>query len=230
MRRYTWIPALAVALTALGRAPAQVVAYSNVTNFSGNGFANGGATAASPITNLVADDVTMVAGAGGQLVTEFTFSVGNFDTTTYFSARPRIRIYADDGTGGGPGTVVAALTFNPITFTHGSVALFTTGVNSAGFFTAPADGNLWAGMTFDNVGATATVAQLNELGQGLFDPPTVGSSTDQFFITSSAGSFNQNNPPGTTGNNFGGSPVANFGWEFQVAQLAPVPEPGTFLM
>jgi hypothetical protein len=66
-----------------------------------------------------------------------------------------------------------------------------------------------------------TAAQLNLMGQGVFDAPTIGSSADVFWITTAAGSFfAPNNPVGSL-SNLGGNPVANFGWEFSVD--APVP-------
>jgi hypothetical protein len=93
-------------------------------------------------------------------------------------------------------------------------------------------GTFWAGVTFDgNNGTTgATLANLNNLGPGIFDPPTLGSSQDQFFATNSAGSFLANNPAGSFFN-FGGSPVANFGWAFSgTPPAAPgAPEPPSLL-
>jgi hypothetical protein len=88
-------------------------------------------------------------------------------------------------------------------------------------FVVPADGKVWAGITFDNTGATATNANLNNLGQGIFDPPTQGSSSDIFWQTSAAGSFVGNLPAGGAFN-FGGTPKANFGWS-----LTAVPEPAS---
>ena len=198
------------------------ISYSDITTYTGSGFVNDGATVAAPITRLVADDINAPAG-GGLSVTQFTFSVQNFDPTATFSARPRVRFYDNDGAGGGPGTLLTGFSFNPISFAPG-ISLFFTNL-TAGQLVLPADGSFWVGMTFDNVGGTATVAQLNELGEGLFDPPTVGSSGDRDFVTTAAGSFLASNPAGTIRTSpFGAAPNANYGWEFQ---FAPVPEPST---
>jgi len=200
--------------------------YSNVTNFLGQAFVNGGATlqGANTITRLVADDVTPTGAHAGLDVTQVQFSVANFNNVPV-SVRARIRFWFPDGAGGGPGTyynVPAAVgfSFNPIAFSPGVTVL--TGLLPASSFTMPG-GTIWAGITFDNNNGTtgATAAEMNNLGQGLFDPPDVGSSADVFFATDLAGSFfNVANPGGGQGN-FGGSPKANFGWAF----LVDVPTP-----
>jgi hypothetical protein len=82
---------------------------------------------------------------------------------------------------------------------------------------------------FDDVNGTtgATLAQLNNLGQGVFNPPTVGISDDVFFRSTAAGV--PGDFPGGNQQNFGGppNPVANLGWQIQVAA---VPEPGTLVL
>jgi hypothetical protein len=200
-------------------ATASSTVYSNITNFLGQGYANGGAALQSgnTITRLSADDLTPLSGYGGLNVSLLTFSVANFNAAAV-SARARIRFYLADGASGGPGTVLAGFSFNPISFPVG-VSLWS--FNPAGAMTLPL-APFWAGVTFDNNagGTGATAAQLNGLGQGMFDPPTVGTSADQFFVTSAAGSFLASNPAGTLGN-FGGAPPANFGWAFDVEQPVP---------
>lgn len=186
--------------------------YSDVTTFSGSGYINAGAATGNAITFLVADDISMTAAAA---VNQFKFSVANFDPSASFSARPRVRFYADDNAGA-PGTAIGGFSFNPITFSASSV-------NTYGAAIAPLalPQKFWAGITFDNVGGTATVAQLNELGQGLFTPPDVGTSADLDFITSGAGSNLVNNPAGSVRTSpFTANPNANYGWEFTVT-----PEP-----
>src|SRR4051812_35785353 len=101
--------------------------YSNVTNFTGFDYANGGAgpdpaNAANTITTLVADDIHML---GAATITQFTFSVSNDSADQDTSARPRVRFYQTNGAGGGPGTNITGFSFNPIAFTHNSVGLFT---------------------------------------------------------------------------------------------------------
>jgi hypothetical protein len=201
--------------------------YSNTTTFSGQGYNGGGATTISgnTITTMVADDITAGAGLGGHTVDQLTFSVANFNAAAV-SARAIVQIYQGDGAGGGPGTLITSLTFNPITFTAGTVGLFT--FTSPSIFTMPT-GLFWAGVSFDNNGGAtgATLAQLNLLGQGLYGPPTVGSSQDLFFQSTSATSNGTNNPAGGLFF-FGGSPPADFGWSFSTSQA--VPEPSTLAL
>ena len=200
--------------------------YSNVTNFLGQGFVNGGAAlqGANTITRLVADDVTPNGADVGSDIVQVSFSVANFSAVPV-TARARIRFWFPDGAGGGPGTyynVPAAVgfTFSPFAFGPGVTLL--TGTIGPGLFSMPG-GTIWAGITFDdNNGTTgATLAQMNGLGQGFFDPPTVGSSADVAFQTQAAGSFfTIANPPGTLFN-FSGQPVANFAWELVVDRPTP---------
>ncbi|MDQ6860040.1 MAG: hypothetical protein M3032_02645 [Verrucomicrobiota bacterium] len=213
-----------LSIVAVLPASAQVTAYSNITTFSGFGLTNGGAASNGSFfaTTMVADDLNLIAGAAGQSVTGFRFSVANFNSTAV-SARPTINFYAINGAGGGPGTLLASLTFNAISFTAGSVATFT--FNQANLFTIPANGSIWAGIFFDNSGTTATATQLNNLGQGIYNPPTVGSSADLFFQGTTAGPSGSN--PAGTFSNFGGNPQANFGWQVNVAALTPAAVPDT---
>ena len=206
------------------------IIYSNTTNFSGQGFANGGATvsAGNTQTKFVADDIFFDPSvpAGTQL-NGFTFSVANFNGAAV-SARPLVRFYGDNA--GLPGVLLGGFNFNPISFAAGTVQLFSFSFAASPSLVTPAPGTrFWAGVAFDdNTGGTgATVAQLNLLGQGIFAPPTVGSSNDQFFQSTSAGTYNANNPPGSL-LFFGGNPVADFGWSFTGA--VAVPEPMTWAM
>jgi hypothetical protein len=185
--------------------------YSNVTTFSGQGYAGGGATLTSgnTITRLIADDVTLV-GTPPFGVATFSFNIANLNTVAV-SARPRIRFYLADGAGGAPGTYITGFSFNATSFTAGSVNTLSANVTP---FNVTSN-TFWAGITFDNnTGASgATAAQLDNLGMGIFNPIDVGTSTDAIFQTTAAGSFLANAPAGAT-TNFGGSPVANLGWEF----------------
>ncbi len=201
-------------------AAADATVYSNTTNFLGSAFLNGGAAVVgtNTITRMVVDDIDPINVTAKQLV-NFQFSVANLNATAV-SARARVRFYQANGVGGAPGTFIAGATFSPISFNPG-VTVFTAG--SFGTFVVPFT-KFWAGITYDNNnGATgATATQLNNLGVGLFNPPTIGTSADQLFRTTAAGDFLVNNPAGTTFN-FGGAPVANAGWAFTTA----VPEPGS---
>jgi hypothetical protein len=217
---------VAAALALASMAGADVL-YSDVTTFSGQGYAAGGATvvAGDDTTRMVLDDITVAPGAVGATVNSFTFSVANFNSSAV-SARPVVEFFANDGSGGGPGTPLTGFVFNPLSFTAGTVQLFT--FTSSGLFVVPADGTFFAGIYFDdNSGGTgASAAQLNQLGQGIFAPPTVGTSTDSFFQTTGPGAA-ASNPAGAF-ESFGGNPTADFGWSFS-GDLA-TPEPGTGLL
>jgi len=199
------------------------VDYSNVSNFLGQGSANGGSElqGTNRITRLVADDI-LPDGQSGFDVIEITFSVANFNAVPV-TVRPRIRFWFDNA--GAPGAYYnipsnVGFSFNPLTFTPG--VTLVTGSIGPGLFSMPG-GKFWAGITFDdNNGTTgATQAQLDMMGQGMFDPADIGSSDNLAFSTTGAGSFfGVSNPPGSTFS-FGQPGVASFGWEF--ISSAPTP-------
>jgi hypothetical protein len=217
-----------IALAATTLVQAQTVIYDNSVNFAGAAYPNGGTElqAGNQITRLVADQILTTQTGAPFTITSFSFSVSNLNNTIV-GARPRVRFYLTDGVGGAPGTLITGYSFNPIQFAANGVNVFSATVS--GFTVNTTNGSFWAGLTFDDsTGATgATLAQMNNLGQGIYGPPVVGSSPDSFFSTTAAGSFLVNNPVGTT-SNFGGAPIANFGWKFSIA--SPVPEPGALLM
>jgi hypothetical protein len=207
-------------------AQAQTNFYNNITGFSGSAYAQGGAASNGSffVTRTVADDLTFAPGSAGASITGFQFSVANFNTSAA-SVRPNIVFYSDNGAGGGPGTVLAAIAFNAVNVGAGSVSLFTFNPATT-LFTVPTNGRIWAGIFFDNGGSsTATSAQMNNFGQGLFNPPTVGSSTDIFFQSSATGNTSSNPAGGFS--NFGGNPPANFGWRLFGNAAVAAPETGS---
>lgn len=165
-------------------------------------------------TTLVADDITPAAGFAGQSVTGFSFTIGNLNSAAVAVA-PTVYFYDSSGMGGGPGALIGGVTFNPITQAAGAVNLFTYNPGTALFALPSAGGYFWAGMSFSS--ATATTAQLNQIGQGLFGAATVGSSQDAAFQSTLPISPTKaaSNPAGSIFN-FGGSPLANFGFRFMV--------------
>lgn len=217
----TLLSTLAMFLLPAAAMEAQIIVYGNTTSFSGSAFANAGATSTATGTFVVADGITVASGAG-QSITNVVFSVANLDAAT-FTARPRLRFWAADGPGGGPGTLINGFSFAALSFTANNVTLLNASI-IAGQLVIPANGQFWAGILFDGGGGTATVANLNNLGQGVFNPPTVGSSADQYWISTAAGSNLVNNPAGSFAT-LGGGLVSNFGWQFSIA--AAVPEPAT---
>ena len=167
-------------------------------------------------TTMVADDITPATGFAGQSVTGFSFTMGNLNSVAV-SVAPTIYFYDSSGSGGGPGTLLGGITFNPISMTAGSVGLYTYNPGTAMFALPSAGGFFWAGMSYGST--TATTAQLNQIGQGIFGAPTVGSSQDVAFQSTSPVSPTTvtSNPAGGLFN-FGGSPnpPANFGLKFLV--------------
>ncbi len=219
------IPAAVLLAALASAAQAQTIIYNNTTSLK-SAFVQGGATDATPVTNLVADDINPVKGTAGLGVTKFTFTVYN-SASAAVTAVAHVRFYADNAPGftGGPGTYLGGVDFNPFSFTNGRVTALSSALLPSGssYFTIPTDQSFWAGVTFDG----STTANLNSLGQGLYNPPTVGGSDDMFFVSDSPGLYASNNPAGGSDYYFGGNPVANFGWQFQVASI-PAPEPSQF--
>jgi len=167
---------------------------------------------------MVADDLHLTSGSAGQTIGTLSFAVANLNSIAV-NANAEIGLWEDDGLGGTPGTLIAGSVqaLGPATFATGDVNICTIDL-SAEDLTVPADGVLWAGVFFDNGGATATPSQLSLLGLSLCDPPTVGGSADLFF--QSGGGFSPASNPAGGEYFFGGGPVANFGFAVQAA-----PEP-----
>ncbi len=203
--------------------------YSDVTNFTGQAFAQG--PASGGITRMVMDDLTFTTDPAVSNVTTLRFAVANLNATPQ-SVRARLRFWNADGAPlgaglpNGPGTYYTPVggavgySFNPFTFSAGVTIL--TGNLGAGFAVpAGVTTTLWAGITFDNVGTTtgATDTELSLFGNAMFTPVDLGSSTDTLFETTLPGSFfNTNNPAGAAVN-FAADPTANQGWEFVVTTL-----------
>ncbi len=198
-----------------------VTIYSNTNNFSGSSVDNSGTTliGGTEVTRMVADDITFAPGSTGMSINDLTFSAVN-DGSSATAARVRIGLWADDGAGGGPGTYLLSSAI-PVTLAGDSLSLISL---LALDVPVPADGKLWAGEWFDNYGTSSTSTELDALGVGLFDPPTVGSSIDEIFATGGPGFVDGNNPAGSLVS-FGGSPVANLGFTFNA-----VPEPGSIAL
>jgi hypothetical protein len=221
MKRLVFLGILGAAGSFSATAVAQLpLRFDNLQSFASAGAFNG--TAVGNITPLRAAKVTFNAGSAGETISAITFSVANFNATTQ-SVRARLRFYDTTGVSGGPGAYITGFSFNAVSFGSGVTNL--TGAIGPGF-NIPAAETLWAGITFDNVGTTtgATNTELSNFGVGLFNlPASVGSMTNQTFVTSAAGSFVSNNPTGTL-NNFATN--VNAGWRFQTNA---VPEPASMV-
>jgi len=205
--------------------------YSNVTNFLASGFSHGGSTVAAFRTNMRADDLNMISGTNANQV---TVSLANFNTgTTHRAVRLRVRFWDTTGTAGAPGTYLGGFdsTAN-LACPSSSVCTFTFTLGSA--ITLPQ--NIWAGVSHDTLGTgisnsfggtaalPTTTTQLNAMGQGLYNPPDVGTSADRLFAagTSSSG-WAVNNPTGSIVNAPFTTAIANAGWEI-------VPEPASLTL
>ena len=212
----------AVAITSF----AQIVTYDNTATFSGSGVTNGGVTAGAGTTRytyMVADDLSYDPLNALTPVNLFKFTVANFNTSS-LSIAPTINFYNNDGTAGGPGTLIASFNFNNVSVAAGSVSLFTYSVPLTQQFLLPVTGTVWAGIYFSS--STLTAAMMNNAGQGTYNPPSVGSSMDEDFVSSGVGPFTTSNPAGTIRTSpYSGSPVASYGWHIET--LAVVPEPST---
>lgn len=199
------------------------LAYDNTVTYSGSGQSLGlvGAVGSSQSTRMRADDLTVAAGQAGKGVTTITFSTTNFNTTAV-SAAPVLCFWDDNA--GVPGNLLTAIGIVPLSLNASATQLWTLGAPTSGtWFTLPASGKLWAGLSFNDNGGTTgiTVTQLGNVGWGIFNPVAVGSSTDIQFRGTNSGPSNVSNPAGGL-TNFGGNPVANFGWK-----LETVPEPAS---
>jgi hypothetical protein len=202
---------------------AAVVVYSNLTTFGGSFYANGATTAlgspSADYTPFVADDISPITGYTGAPVTSITFTVVNAGAAAA-SANVELAIYGSNGTSGGPGTLIQEVNTSIASQAAGTIDGYTL-TSPTGFFNLPTN-FFWAGVSFSDGGtATATPAELAEFGQGLFNPPTIGTSQDAFFASTVTTNDTASNPTGQI-SYFGGSPVANFGLSFSVT---PVPEP-----
>jgi Carboxypeptidase regulatory-like domain len=192
--------------------PASVYATTTAT-FAGSAFAPAGQANTPAITRLMADDLTFI-GTAPYSIGRFDFSMCNLNVVAV-SARPRVRFYLNNA--GTPGTNITGFSFNAITIPASSCSTLFANVTPFSVTSS----QVWAGMLFDNSGGTATATQVNSFAMGIYPVPDVGTSADTFYLTTSAPpagtSYLSNNPgPGAT-TNLGGTPIANFGWDFRVA-------------
>lgn len=208
--------------------------YSNIDNFTGSAVSQGAINqGGNAITPIFMDDIQFDPSAVGNTeITRMEWCVVNFNQATV-SVRMRTRWWYDDGAGspglyynnnGGANT---GLTFGAIAFPAFSINCFFTDLTGTGFLFVPNAGKFWAGLQFDNNGGAtgATLAQVANFGQGIFDDQSVGFSDPNAFFDGTGGgnAFGINVPPlpGTVDDfGFPLGPPANFGWAY-------VPEPAT---
>ena len=203
--------------------PDAVTAYDNTVNFTGFASTSGavGPANGSTGTFMDADDIIVLGSEKGKPVSAFTFSGANSNSVAV-TASPTVVFWTDNLVS--PGTVLAKVRFNPITIGALSVSLFSfTGTTP--IFTVPTSGHLWMGVSWDDFSDVTDTgisdSQLALLGQGIFDPPVVGSSDDIFWSSDNFGNNAINNPAGGLFD-FGQNPIASFG-----NSLTTVPEPAS---
>ncbi|HYE19980.1 MAG TPA: autotransporter-associated beta strand repeat-containing protein [Tepidisphaeraceae bacterium] len=191
--------ALAACLAVAAPASGQTAVYNNLTTYLNNGVANLGADndgEGGLKTLMIADDLTLAPGSAGKPINSFSFTVRNFHGTS-LTARTRVTIYADNGANA-PGQLLHNTTFAPDTHAPASIQTFTFPAQQGIFFNVPASGKIWVGMAFDNrLGMLPITAdQLDQLGQGAYGPPTIGSSANTVFISNAVGNYQVDNPVG----------------------------------
>lgn len=179
------------------------IIYDN-TSTSENGY--------SPANVEYGDQITL--GGTNRLIDDFKFAYW-ISTSSVINGNEtaEIRFYANDGSGGSPGTLL----YDSSTFALSP----TVGIN---YYTLSSlsvlvpDTITWT-VLFGGISANAFA---NAGGLLFFDPPTVGSSDPGFFWAKTGSGFTQIsviNPPPGFANNFYAQLTAN-----------PVPEPSTMLL
>ena len=209
-------------------AHAQQALYDTTgATFTGTALTNGGAT--STITRLIADELTYTSPILVD-VTQVKFTIVNLNATAP-TFRPRLRFWFDNA--GVPGayynqsTPVAnvGFSFNPVSVAANSATTFTGNLGAGSFQLLAGTNKIWYGITFDNAGgSTATTAELNNLGVGIFTGNVAGSSGTSVFTTTNPGSFF------TTANPVGAITNLAAGQNLGLGLFGFVPEPGTLAL
>jgi hypothetical protein len=229
------IAGLALAWLGVPRAGAAVTTvYSDLTpDASGTFQAIGSATTVGQgtYTQLIADDITPIAGHTGETVSSVEFYLYNGGTTSV-TFDTELRFYDNSGTGGAsgfftgsaPGNLLFSYDLNPITLAPGNVQPYIVPLPATGDTFALPSGTFWAGIALDDGDGTtgATADELNQVGPVYSNPVSVGTSQDEFYQSDDEGTFLDNDPVGGLYNN-GGDPVANFGFEFVTTSAVPEP-------
>jgi hypothetical protein len=193
--------------------------YSNISTFSGSAFTFGGtfsgtqpAGTSGLTTAMSCDDLSLNPGDpnGSYTLNEVSFSASNVSAVDV-TAAPSLLFYDQAS-----GAIIDGVVFNPVTIPANSVQLFTANLSSLSppiAFPLDANGeaNIWMCQIYDDAGGTtgASLGDLDSLGAGLCDPPTVGSSPDNIYLSDTPILSYVPLPSGIQGN-FGGSPVANY--------------------
>lgn len=199
--------------------------YSNITTFQG-GFSFGGTLASQLqptggtglLTAMSCDDLSLNPGnpSGSYTLNDVSFSIANSDLLG-LDVEPTLVFY-DQGTG----AFIDVVAFGIVHIPAQTVSLLSADLSILSppvAFPLDANGeaNIWMcqiyddanGTALDDNGANVTITQYDNLGAGLCDPPTVGSSPDNLYISDTPIASYATLPPGIQGN-FGGTPPANY--------------------
>ncbi|MBN2447313.1 MAG: PEP-CTERM sorting domain-containing protein [Phycisphaerae bacterium] len=189
------------AVPSMGDSTRSTVVYSNVAT------ATSGYSRLNPPAEEIGDEL-LTTGAGP--LDSVTFSVYNSSNSTLplTGADLTLKFY-NYNSGTSSFDLAGTLAYDNVTF---------TGL-TPGYYTMLTVSDIAQSQTINlstDILATLTISDIQggaeRVGQILFNPPTIGSSTDDFYRD---GAWYW----------FGGSPVANFGWEIGV-----VPEPTALLL
>ncbi len=175
------------------------IVYSDIATGPTGAFSN-------PVGALIADDLAMTA--GGTLSTVDLSIYNSSNSTRPLQSGTLYVDFWNLDTGAYVNGFSYFMDFGATPLAAGSYTLFGfTGLESLGI-TLPQ--NVLAGESW----GTDTVGGPN-LGQVMFNPPTVGSSLDEFYLDNTG-----TVPPGTNAGffYFGGNPVANFYWQIGVPE------------
>lgn len=180
---------------------AQFLIYSNFDDFSGSAISHGSAFAH--------DDI--LPDAGG-VVDEFFFTIANLGNDTYTGGTAVVSFNEFSGDNFDPiGDQIGAFSVNLSSFTLGPGGIQVVIVDQLADLGINLDAGvgIFAGVSFEGGSFANNSGDLSDIGQGIFNPPAVGSSVDYVHIE------------GSGGTSFGGNPNANFGM-----QIVGIPAPG----
>jgi uncharacterized protein (TIGR03437 family) len=201
-------------------APATLV-YQNTANPTGSGFAfNGHATLGSNLAaNVDMNMLTLAAGSAGQSISALSVLAYNFNSVAV-EGRPTMYIWAADD-GGNPTSLLGSFVLPITSFAAGSQQTLSLTLPGSGII-VPANGEIWAGIGFDNDNGASTIAgtQLDNLGALTYHPATVGTDGPNAYFMGPGTSLND---PAV--NPFGSAFTANYGWTVQATATLALPAP-----
>ena len=215
-------PLALIAVGIVSNANADVV-YQNTTNPTGSGFLfEGAATVGGNLAaNIDINDLILAPGSAGEAISSLSFLAFNFNTVAV-QARPTMYIWAADGAGGTPGTLLGDFVL-PVT-TFGAGAQQAISISTGNEPLIPGSMEIWAGIGFDNDNGVSpiTASQLDAMGAHTYHPATIGTDgPDAYFL-----------PPGESLNDpaailFDTNSTANYGW---TVQATATPEPQSAIL